>query len=81
MGIFCYKASPIPESLNVEERWRLWINQEKYRRLGWAVYVRSSDVLILLSSFLCAFANPHKVDRLISELSSQQSPPLERVRR
>ena len=41
MGLFCYKAPPIPENLDVEARWRHWVDQEKYRRLGWAVYVRS----------------------------------------
>lgn len=39
MGLFCYKPPHISDCLSVEDRWQQWITQEKYRRLGWMVYV------------------------------------------
>lgn len=43
MGLFCYRAPPSPENISIEERWHQWVTQEKYRRLGWAVYVSNPD--------------------------------------
>jgi hypothetical protein len=39
MGLFHYRAPPAPENVTLEERWHIWVGQEKFRRLGWAVYV------------------------------------------
>lgn len=39
MGLFCYKAPIVERNLSVEDSWHQWIDHEKYRRLGWAVYV------------------------------------------
>lgn len=49
MGLFCYKPPPISECLDVEDRWHQWINQEKYRRLGWMVYVSLQPPKLLYS--------------------------------
>ncbi|KAH8815524.1 hypothetical protein F5884DRAFT_772680 [Xylogone sp. PMI_703] len=38
MGLFRQRQSTIVAGASLEERWQAWINDERFRRIGWAVY-------------------------------------------
>lgn len=49
IGLFKYHAPPdhMPAGVSLEERWHIWIGQERLRRLSWAIYEYDSSVSYL----------------------------------
>lgn len=41
MGLFNQRESSCPPECSLEERWHSWIRDERFRLLGWAIYVGS----------------------------------------
>ncbi len=39
MGLFRSRKSTCPPGASLEERWHAWIRDERFRRLGWGIYV------------------------------------------
>lgn len=39
MGLFSSHESTCPPTASLEERWHAWVRDERFRRLGWGIYV------------------------------------------
>lgn len=58
MGLFNRRESSCPPYCSLEERWHAWIRDERFRLLGWAIYVGLFWLLISIST------NYHRVRML-----------------
>ncbi|RFU30421.1 hypothetical protein B7463_g5902, partial [Scytalidium lignicola] len=50
MGLFRYRQSTVVVSASLEERWHAWIADERFRRIGWAIYGCDSSASYLFNT-------------------------------